>query len=150
MPAQQFTAAKGRINELALRTINNDPATSGLFVALYKVVETDILLLERGTKALIDVNNTECDFTNYIPGGEILTAVSYSVSAGKGFISANGVQWALAGGAVDNHIFKLILFYASDTVNRTTAIPLCLYTFDITTKGVNLDFLIPVTGLSIN
>lgn len=150
MSALQFTVAKGRINELAIRTINSDPATSGLFVALYKTVETDLTLLERETKAIVDANNTECDFTNYVVDGEILTTVSYAVSAGKGFITADGVQWALAGGTVDNHIFKLILFYASDTANMAAAIPLCLYTFDITTKGVNLDFLIPVSGLSIN
>ncbi len=151
MASEHFNVAKGRINELAKRVVDGDPSTSRLVIALYKTVETDTLLVARATKTLVDANNTECDFTNYVADGEILTTVAYAVDvAGKGWIDADNLQWALAGGTTDNHILKAILYYAADTASMGAAIPLVHYRFDITTKGVDLDLLIPTTGLSIN
>ncbi len=113
MVARTFVVARGRINELAERVIQNDPAASILFIAYYQgTIEVDATLEAHLTKSAVDAGQTICDFTNYsLDTSRALANIVRTIASTEQFITSDNLVISLAGGAVNNTITRAMLYY---------------------------------------
>ena len=147
MAARTFVVARGRINELAQRVIDNDGTDPEFFLAYYQgAIEADVLFEAHLVKTAVDGSNTIATFTNY--GTDASRAnVTRTITGTEQWCSADDKTIVNAGGVTNNTITRAVLYYADDISTPNTAIPLAHYQFDITTDGTNLTFDIPASGL---
>jgi hypothetical protein len=132
-----FTVAKGS----AIEKVADDPTKRGIL--LLQTVESDGALRDRTTVAQILAHNSECDFTNYSRITGIVGTVSTVASKNRRVISIPTPQtWSDAGGAVNNTVRKVVIFY-EDSASDAGRIPLVCYGFRITTNGTDLVATVP-------
>lgn len=148
-----LTIAKGRINELHRRVVNNDPATSGIILVLLKAAEADTALEDYADLAalLAAAGNTEADFTNYarkvLTDTDLAATVSVDTGANTQWVDLPDVVWVSAGGATNNTLVKIIPCYAPDVAGAdSTLIPMIAADFAGTTTGNDLTAVFGING----
>ncbi len=152
-----FNVAKGRLNEFANRVNSNDPSGSVLRVRLYKVFSgsqddyDNCTSLGTSTTGVEDIATTTiADFTNY--ADKTLTdsdvgALTQNDTAETLSFDISDIVWSSAGGASNNTLAKLVIYYDSTGSDGDACIPLAAYDFVITTNGSDLQATINASGL---
>lgn len=124
--------AKGSAGEMA----RDSAAQFGML--LLRVVESDALLKDYDTvAAILAGGNTEANFTNYARKAGITATRVVDDTNDEVTLDMPDQTWTLAGGATNNTLVKLIIFY-NEGGTDATRIPICAYSFDYTTTGVDL------------
>lgn len=144
MPDGIFIGAKGRILQLGKDVEDLVASTSLKLLLLKDTVESKTLLEVRTTVADIVANNIEANFDNYVR--KTLTSVNYGTSGTEAFLDSDDVIWTLAGSSgvgVNNTLNTAVLYFDNTVID----IPLCFFSFPITTSGIDLSFTVPITGL---
>lgn len=115
--------------------------------------ESDGALSDRATLAAVKTSNTECDFTNYPPGGTVLASPARSVDATGDRIrltATSPITWTTAGGAVNNTIARIIYCYKpAGTPANTAILPLMSTDISATTNGNNLQITLHADGWAV-
>lgn len=116
-------------------------------------LEADATLADYDTiAALLAAANDECDFTNYVR--KTLTTVARTVDDTSDTVKqdADDVTWTSAGGATNNTVGKVVVYYDPDTTASADAnnIPLLAWDYTVTTDGVsNLLLTFSASGLAV-
>jgi hypothetical protein len=126
-----FNVAKGKAAEKVA-----DGATV-VGVLLLKTVESDALMKDRTTLTDLLAGNTEANFTNYARKTALTGTVTVDQANDWVTISIPGQTWAAAGGALNNTLAKLVVFYEEAAADGTR-IPLVALDFVVTTDGSDL------------
>lgn len=148
-----FNVAKGRVNALVQRVVDNDPVESEILVVLLQAAEADATLVDRATLSalLAEAGNTEATFTNYARIGYTDTdLVAPTVDNTNDWQQADipDPQYSNAGGAVNNALVKMLVCYDPDGTGGTDAdiIPLTHQDITITTDGNAMRLQIDANG----
>lgn len=148
-----FNIARGRVNEMHRRVVNNDPANSGLVLVLLQAAEADDTLDNYDDLAslLAAAGNTEADFTSYtrkVLTDADLTAPAVDDANNNQAVDIPDQTWAAAGGTTDNTLAKLLICYDPDTTAGTDAeiVPLTAHDYVKTTTGTDLVINIDAAG----
>lgn len=128
-----FTSACGKFAEKVA-----DGSTS-LGILLIKTAEADATMRDRATVAAILGASTEADFTNYVRKTGLTGTVTVDTANNRidVALAASPVTWTSAGGASNNTLAKLIVFY-DDGGTDATRIPISGLDCVVTTDGNNL------------
>lgn len=134
-----FNISKGA----AAEKIRDGAASVG--VMLIKAVESDAALKDRVTLADILSGNTEANFTNY--ARKTALTATLTVDQGNDWVTVSipNQTWASAGGATNNTLAKLVVFYDEGGTDATR-IPLTAHDFVATTDGNDLQTNFAVAG----
>lgn len=148
-----FNIAKGRVNELHDRVVNNDPANSALVVVILKAtgLEADATLRDYDTLAdILAAANDEATNVNY--ARKVLTNTELAASAvddvndrrEADFPDQTYTAVAAAGGAWG----KALVCYDSDTTAGTDAniVPLTYQDFAVTPDGTDILLQVAAAG----
>lgn len=128
----RFNVAKGRWAQWAI----TDATKFGLL--LLKVVEADATLKDRDTlAAILAAANTEANFTNYSRKTGITGTLTLDDTNDRVDLSVPDQTWTSAGGATNNALVKLIVFYEV-TASDAGRVPLNGSDFVQTTAGTDL------------
>lgn len=131
--------AKGRWAEKAA-----DDATK-FGVLLLKVAESDSTLRQRQTVAAILANgSTEANFTNYARKTPLTATLSVDTTNHREDLTLSDQTWTSAGGATNNTLAKLIVFY-EESASDSGRVFVSAHDFVVTTNGADLtaDFIGP-------
>jgi hypothetical protein len=120
-----FNIAKGGASE----KVRVDPTKAGIL--LLRVAESDALLRTRATVAAILANNTEATFTNYARKTGITATLTVDNTNNWEQISVPNQTWSSAGGATNNTLVKLVVFYDAGGTDATR-VPLTAHDFSVT------------------
>jgi len=139
-----FNRARGSINELQRRVVNNDPVNAGIMVVLIKTTEADAALQKHESlAAVLAGSSVECDFDGY--ARKILTDAELSLptinhTTNKQSSALTELNWPNAGTTTTNSIVKAIPCYVPDVTNIVEAnvIPLTANDVTETVDGTNL------------
>lgn len=153
MASEPFNTALGRLNELAERVNNNDPTNAVLVICLFTGTETDNNLRDADSlAAVIALALNECAATNYVrkvlTDADVGATVVDDTGDTRSFDIADPV-WTSLGGAVNETLTRLGVFYDSDsTAGTDTNIEGCaFYDFAIATNGGNITAQVNASGL---
>ena len=131
-----FNISKGAAAEQA-----RDDATK-FGILLLRVVQSDALLRDHATVAAILVAaNTECNFTNYARKTALTATLTVDQALDRVDLDLANQQWALAGGATNNTVLKIVVFYENAAADATR-VPVSFHDANATTDGSNLDLTI--------
>lgn len=138
-----FNIAKGSY----VGWIRDDPTNIG--VMLLKEVESDTDLRNRNSLAAIlaESGNTECDFTNYARITGITGTINVDNALNRVSTDIPDQTWMDAGGATNNDIVKLIVYYQFAS-NDNDRLPISFHDYVITTTGGHLTAQIAADGFS--
>lgn len=126
MADQIANNAKGAFAGWLQRVEDNDPANSGLVIIALKLAQADDDLRGYVTAAtlLANAGNTEADFTNYArivyTDAALLTRTVDNVND-RVDVDMPDFTYSNAGGATNNNLVKLCVFYDPDTTAGTDA-----------------------------
>lgn len=146
-----FNASLGRFVEWA----GNEPTKFA--VVLLQVAEAEADLIDHADLAsLLAAGNTEATFTNYERVGESHTyqvtgiAVTDDNVNDKVDVDMDDITWAVAGGATNNNLLKLIVLYNSGgaTPADTDLIPVAHHDFTVTTDGSDITAQVSAEGFA--
>ena len=126
-----FNIAKGAAAEKA-----RDDATK-FGVLLIKTAESDALMKDRATLTAVLSGSTEADFTNYARKTGITATLAVDNSGDVVTLVFADQTWTTAGGATNNTLAKLIIFYEEAAADGTR-IPITAHDFVVTTDGTNI------------
>jgi hypothetical protein len=126
-----FNVAKGAAAEKA-----RDDATK-FGVLLLKTVESDALMKDRTTLADLLGGNTEANFTNYARKTAITATLTVDQANDRVDLDMPDQTWAVAGGATNNTLAKLVTFY-EEAAADATRIPITAHDFVTTTDASDL------------
>lgn len=127
-----FNVAKGSAGEMA----RDDATKFGML--LLQVVEADATLIDRDTvAAILAAANTEATFTNYGRKTALTATRTVDDTNDRVDLDLPDQTWAAAGGATNNTIVKLIIFY-EEAAGDATRIPITAHDFDYVTTGTDL------------
>lgn len=128
-----FNRAKGAVAEL-VRDDNNN-----IGILLLKANETEANLVDHDTieALLAAVGNTEADFTNYVEKTGITGTITVDDTNNRVDIDIPDQTWTSAGGASNNTLTKLIVYY-DEGDSPATQIPLTHHDFAVSTDGSDL------------
>lgn len=128
-----FTSACGKFAEKVADDSND------LGILLITTAEADATMRDRATVAAVVANSTESAFTNYGRKTALSGTVTIDTANNrvKVALSANPVTWTSAGGASNETLAKLIVFYDEGGTDATR-IPLVGLDCVVTTTGNNL------------
>lgn len=127
-----FNVAKGSAGEMA----RDDATKFGML--LLQVVEADTTLRDRTTVAtILAASNTEATFMNYARKTSLTATRTVDHANDRVDLDLPDQTWVAAGGATDNTLVKLIIFY-EEAAADATRIPIAAYSFDYVTSGVDL------------
>lgn len=121
----------------------DDPTKFGIM--LLKAVESDALLATRTTIADLLAHNTEADFTNYARKTGLTATSTVDQVNNWATLSVPNQTWAAAGGAVNNTLAKLVIYYDQGGTNATR-IPVSIHDFVATTDGNDLQTNFNIAG----
>jgi len=118
-----------------------------LFIMLMKANEAETTLIDRTDIAdmLLEVGNTEADFTNYTRKTGLTGTITVDNTNDKVDCDLPDQTWVSAGGATNNTLTKAIIGY-EDAAADNTRIPLTHHDFVTTTGGTDLSILIDAAG----
>lgn len=111
--------------------------SSAIGVLLLKAAESDAVMRDRATIAGVLSGSTEADFTNYARITGITATLNVDNAGDVATLAISDQVWTLAGGATNNSLVKLIIFYDEGGTDATR-IPLTAYDFSLTTTGADL------------
>jgi hypothetical protein len=120
--------AKGAAAEKA----RDDPTKFGIL--LIKVAESDAALKDRTTVADILTGNTEANFTNYTRKTGITATLTVDMPNDDVTLDMPDQTWSAAGGALNNTLAKLIIYYDEGGTDGTR-VPISAHDFVVTTDG---------------
>jgi hypothetical protein len=126
-----FNVAKGKVAE----KVADDGTKLG--VLLLKTVESDALMKDRTTLADLLGGNTEANFTNYARKTGLTGTVTIDQANDRTDVSVPDQTFSSAGGATNNTLAKLVVFY-EEAAADATRIPLVALDFVATTDGTDL------------
>jgi len=127
-----FNIAKGA----AAEKVRDSAANLGIL--LIKTAESDALMKDRATIAAVLSGSTEADFTTYARKTGITGTVTVDNTNDRVDVSLPSPQtWATAGGATNNTLAKLVVFY-NEAGTDATRIPLVGLDCVVTTNGGDL------------
>jgi hypothetical protein len=126
-----FNVAKGAVAE----KIRDDPTKVG--VLALKVAESDALMRDRATITAVLSGSTEADFTNYARKTGITATLTVDNSSDWAQVAIPSQTWTSAGGATNNTLAKLVIFYDEGGTDGTR-IPLTAHDFVVITDGSDL------------
>jgi hypothetical protein len=107
-------------------------------ILLLKVAEADSTLRTRATvAALLAASNTEANFTNYARKTALTFTLNVDTTNHKSTITVADQTWTLAGGALNNSLVKLVVFY-EESGSDSGRIPISFHDFVETTNGSDL------------
>lgn len=111
---------------------------ANLGILLLKTAESDAAMVDRASITAVLIGSTEADFTNYARKTGVTGTVTVDNGLNEVFVSLPNPQtWVSAGGASNNTLAKLIVFY-DEGGSDATRIPLVALDCVITTNGNNL------------
>lgn len=150
-----FNIAKGRINELTRRIVNNDPANAAFVVIALQAVDADAVMEDfDDVAALLAGGSTEATFTGYARKVLDQTVVSLPTVD-----DAADTQWSdiadqifsAAGGALNNNLTDIVIGFTYDsTVTDDSLItPLVMLDFSTITNGNDLTAVMAATGFFV-
>lgn len=134
-----FDIAKGGAAEKV-----HDDATK-LGVLLLSTAEADATLKTRATITAVVANSTEATFTNYARKTAITGTLTIDTSAHLAKLSIPNQTWTTAGGATNNTLAKLVIFYDEGGTDGTR-IPLTAHDFVVTTDASDLTAQVSASG----
>ena len=124
-----FNVAKGSAGEFA-----RDDATK-FGILLLKVAESDATLKDYDTvAAILAGSNTEADFTNYARKTALTATRTVDDTNDRVDLDLADQTWTSAGGASNNSIVKLIVFY-EESASDAGRIPVTCHDWAVTTDG---------------
>lgn len=132
--------AKGGASE----KVRIDPTKIG--VLLLKVAESDATLKTRATVTAVLANNTEADFTNYARKTGITATLTVDNTNNWTTFTIPNQTWTSAGGATNNALAKLVIFYDAGGTDATR-VPLTAQDFVVTTDGSDLSTVVSASGV---
>jgi hypothetical protein len=135
-----FNIAKGGASE----KVRVDPTKGGIL--LLRVAESDANLKTRATVAAVLANNTEATFTNYARKTGLTATLTVDNTNNWEQISVPNQTWSSAGGATNNSLVKLVIFYDAGGTDATR-VPLTAHDFVVTTDGSDLTAQVAATGV---
>jgi hypothetical protein len=113
---------------------------------LLKVAEADAALRDRTTLAdILGAANTEANFTNYARKTGITGTVTVDQANDRVDVDMPDQTFAAAGGATNNTLAKLIVYY-EEAAADATRIPLSAHDFVVTTDGTDLIVQVAAAG----
>lgn len=135
-----FNIALGSVAEKV-----RDSATV-LGVVLLKVAQADATLRDHDTlAAILAAANTEADFTSYVRKTGITATLTVDDTNNWVDVDIPNQTWSPAGGATNNTLVKLIVYY-EEAAADATRIPLTAHDFAVTTDGSDLTAQIATAG----
>lgn len=134
-----FNVAKGG----AAEKVHDDATKIG--VLLVKTAESDALMRDRATITAVISGSTEADFTNYARKTGITATLTIDNTNDWAQITIPNQTWTTAGGATNNTLAKLVVFYDEGGTDGTR-IPLTAHDFVVTTDASDLTAQIAGTG----
>jgi len=127
-----FNIAKGAVAE----KIRDGAANIGIM--LLKTAEADATLKRRDDLAAILANGSvEADFTNYARKTGLTGTLNVDDANDRVDADVGDQTWTAAGGAVNNTLAKLIVFYQESAAD-SGRVPLTAHDFVVTTDGSDL------------
>lgn len=135
-----FNIAKGAVAEMV-----RDGA-SALGMMLLKVSEADDTLNNHDTlAALLGGSNTEADFTNYARKTGLTGSITVDDTNNRVDVDIPDQTWSAAGGASNNTLTDLIIYYENAAADATR-VPLTCHDFAATTDGSDLTAQVNASG----
>jgi hypothetical protein len=135
-----FNIAKGAAHEMI-----RDDATK-LGILLLKVAEADDTLNNHDTVALMLAgSNTEANFTNYTRKTPITATPTVDDTNNRVDIDIPDQTWTSAGGATNNSLVKLVVFYENSAAD-SGRVPLTHHDFVVTTDGSDITAQVAAAG----
>lgn len=134
-----FNIAKGA----AAEKVRDDVTKIGFM--LLKTVESDALMKDRDTLTAILTGSTEANFTNYARKTGLTATLTVDDTNDRVDLDVADQTWTSAGGATNNTLAKLIIFYDEGGTDATR-IPLTAHDFVFTTAGSDLTATIAAAG----
>lgn len=136
-----FNVAKGRVAEKVADAPNN------VGVMLLKTVEADATLRDRTTLAdmLGAAGTAEANFTNYARKTAVAGTTTVDQANDRVDVDMPDQTWVAAGGATNNTLAKLIVYY-EEAAADATRIPLTAHDFVVTTDGTDLTAQVAAAG----
>lgn len=126
-----FNVAKGVVAEKVADSNNK------LGILLIKTAESDALMKDRATITAVLSGSTEADFTNYVRKTAIVGTVTVDQANDRVDVDIPDQTWTTAGGATNNTLAKLIVYYEEAAADGTR-IPLTAHDFVVTTDASDL------------
>lgn len=127
-----FNVAKGSVGEF----VRDDATKFGIL--LLKVAEADATLKDYDTvAALLAGANTEAGFTNYARKTALTATRTVDDTNDRVAVDLPDQTWASAGGALNDALVKLIVFYEESAAD-SGRIPVTAHDFTVTTDGSDL------------
>ena len=126
-----FDYGRGRVAEKVA------DAAANLGILLIKTSEGDTNMKTRTTVADILAHSTEADFTNYARKTGLTGTITVDTTGHTVAVSIPDQTWSSAGGATNNTLVKLIVYY-QDSAADSGRIPLVGLDFAPTTDGTDL------------
>lgn len=136
-----FNIAKGAFAE----KIRDDATKIG--VLLIKTAESDALMKDRATVATVVANSTEADFTNYARKTSITATLTVDNTNDRVDVDIPDQTWTTAGGATNNTLAKLVIFY-EEAAADATRVPLSAHDFVVTTDASDLTAQVATAGFA--
>lgn len=113
-------------------------AATNVGVLLLKVSEADGTLRDHDTvSAILAGANTEANFTNYARKTGLTGSIAVDDTNNRVDVDLADQTWTAAGGATNNTLTDLIVYY-EDAAADATRVPLVALDFVVTTDGSNL------------
>lgn len=135
-----FNIAKGAAAEKA-----RDDATK-FGILLLKVAQADATLRDHDTvAAMLAAANTEADFTGYGRKTPLTATLTVDDANERVDLDIPDVTWAPAGGATNNNLVKLVVYY-EEAANDAGRVPISAHDFVVTTDGSDLTAQIAAAG----
>ena len=135
-----FNIARGSIAE----KIRDGASAVGIL--LLQANEAESSLVDHDTVASLLTANTEANFTNYQRKTGITATLTVDDVNDKASVDIPDQTWASAGGATNNTLTKLIVFYDEGGTDATR-VPLLHFDFAVTTDGTDLTAKVNAAGL---
>ena len=136
-----FNMAKGAMAEMI-----RDGATV-VGILLMKANEAEATLVDRTDLAdiFVEAGNTEADFTNYARKTGLTGVRTQDDTNNRVDLDVPDQTWTAAGGASNNTLTKLIVFYENAAADATR-LPLTHHDFAVTTDGSDLTAQVDAAG----
>ena len=136
-----FNIAKGAAAEMV-----RDGA-SNLGMILLRANETEADLIDHDNLSVLigAAGNTEANFTNYARKTGLTGSITVDDTNNRVDIDVPDQTWSSAGGAANNTLTKLIVYY-ENTASDAGRVPLTHHDFAITTDGSDVTAVINASG----
>lgn len=134
-----FNIAKGA----AAEKVRDDATKIGFL--LIKTAESDAAMKDRATITALLSGSTEADFTNYARKTALTATLTVDNTNDRVDLDVADQTWTTAGGATNNTLAKLVIFYDEGGTDGTR-IPLTAHDFVVTTDGSDLTAQVAAAG----